>query len=137
MKCSYPDCHDLVVYVLPPDPSHSRSWEKHLCARHRAEEIESHLQHGDPSCTCEDHERQKFKGNEMANKLFNENLGLWRYVDLLEARLDQIARALGAEKDYVDSIGPLLDAIDKLKSSATPVQLRDMDYHLEEDERSF
>jgi broad-specificity NMP kinase len=37
------------------------------------------------------------------------------YTDLLEARLEQIAKYVGAEH-YVDSIGPIFEAIDKLKA---------------------
>lgn len=39
---------------------------------------------------------------------------LYYYVEMLEDRLQKIADYVGAN-DYIDSIGPILEAIDKLK----------------------
>lgn len=41
---------------------------------------------------------------------------LYRYVEILEDRLEMIAKHLGVT-DYIDSIGPILDEIDRLKGS--------------------
>lgn len=76
----------------------------------------------------------------MEGKVLEENRGLWSYVDLLEARLDKIAAALGVEGEYIDSIGPLLEAIDRLKlleARDNTYEPGEMDYTLEEDEVSF
>ena len=39
---------------------------------------------------------------------------LYTYVEILEDRLEMIAKSLGVT-DYIDSIGPILDEIDRLK----------------------
>lgn len=74
----------------------------------------------------------------MTSSLLEENRGLWSYVDLLEARLDKLAQALGVEGEYIDSIGPLFEAIDRLKANQVPPLPRaDDSFTLEPEERGF
>lgn len=48
------------------------------------------------------------------NDLKEENAKLYNYINLLEDRLQHIADYVGAN-NYIDSIGPILEAIDQLK----------------------
>lgn len=125
MKCEHTGCNEPVTYLLPPVPG---SPVRHLCMAHQLEERTQES----PVCRHCGHGREA----RMEGKVLEENRGLWGYVDILEKRLDVLARALGVEGDYIDSIGPLLEAIDKLKGAALHTQLREADYTLEEDELS-
>lgn len=133
MRCEHTGCNEPVTYTLPPVPG---SPVHHLCMAHQLEgRLKKHTEES-PVCRHCGHGREA----RMEGKVLEENRGLWSYVDLLEARLDKIAAALGVEGEYIDSIGPMLEAIDRLKlleARDNTYEPAEMDYTLEEDEVSF
>ena len=132
MKCEYSDCNELVTYLLPKPPGEP---VRHLCMSHQLEERLKKRTEESPVCSHCGHGWEA----RMEGKILEENRGLWGYVDLLEKRLDSLARLLGVEDEYVDSISPMIEAIEKLKlleARDNTYELAEMDYHLEEDERS-
>ena len=133
MKCEHTGCNELVTYLLPAPPGEP---VRNLCMPHQWEERLKKRTEEPPVCTHCGHGREA----RMEGKVLEENRGLWSYVDLLEARLDKLAGLLGVEGEYIDSIGPLIEAIERLKlleARDNTYEPAEMDYHLEEDERSF
>lgn len=131
MKCENPDCNEPVTYLLPAPPGQT---VRNLCMAHQWID-RCQFKEEPPVCRHCGHGREA----RMEGKILEENRGLWGYVDLLEKRLDSLARLLGVEDEYVDSISPLIEAIEKLKlleARDNTYDLVEMDYHLEEDERS-